>query len=65
MFKLHLAIRLKEDHPIIYDQQNDILVCDKDCKYSDCEKHYCKFFHENLPESNEICAQCFLQEENT
>lgn len=64
MFKIQLSFRLREDHPVIYNKDSNILICDKYCKYFDFEKHYCNFFHEPLNNLNEICTQCFLHERN-
>jgi len=64
MFKIQLSFRLREDHSVIYDKNNNILICDKCCKYFNFKKHYCDFFHEPLSDLNEICTQCFLHERN-
>lgn len=64
MFKIQLSFRLREDHSVNYNKDNNIVTCNEHCKYSDLEKHYCNFFHEQLNDSNEICTQCFLHERN-
>lgn len=61
-FKLYLTLRFEEEHPIVYDEKEQILKCDKNCEQLNKKIHRCEFFHNDLNDINEICAECFLQE---
>ena len=61
-FKLYLTLRFEEEHPIIYNKEEQILKCDKNCEQLNKKIHRCEFFHSDLNDINEICTECFLQE---